>query len=632
MDLDHVRSGGPKRPIIEPFVALGPPNTVRVVVSADGGLAAVVEPTRIAVVRLADLVVEAEIGIEGGADANDVAFAGAPPRLVVLAHTAQRTCLYLIDPIGPRKISDLQFRAPMRIAAVSGRHVLLAGIASTAIIDVSKDVLVPTQLNSRLAISAAGAFGADRFILSVGGAFEECDSRTGAPARRFRFSEPVTAQYLGGNQRRIWSMARARSQQINLISLTGGRHPDPVELPEPTRRVAADADHDLLLVIGDRTGGGYVVDLGLRKVTALERGRIDDAAWQGGTCALVLAVSGQRLERVPWSASVEPLHPESEAEPDDDHGRVAPRPAPPSKAAPAPRPSVATDAPAPASVATAAPAPSTRPTPAPSTRATPRPMTVSERLAACRQQGRPSSSDLGATLVPPPEPPASPRAAPTVTGWREAAAAWSRGVLAGAGGPPPALDTGLLPEVAARLALDDELTRALCFLYGAHVCGHDSVAPIELSGVLGGRWDEALGGGRLASSGALVWWRSRIRLAKVIAATLDELPARTGTVVAGSVDHARTVAVVAPSTVDLPRIGAWAASIVGTLLVPVASGDRRVNTFLLEARARGVTPLVPWPWLGRLPGAAPDPAVLVVDNEQDLAGSTIAVVAHWDAR
>jgi hypothetical protein len=619
----------------------GSPSAVRVVVSADGRLAAIVEPTRVVVVRLAGLVTEAEIGIEGGADANDVAFAGTPGRLIVLAHSHARTCLHLIEPTGPRQLGELQFRMPTRIVAVSGRHVLLANSVSTALVDVFNDELVAIQLRSRLVISAAGAFGPDRFILSARGVFEECDARTGAPARRFRFNEPVTAQHLGGNQRRIWSILRSRSGQIDVLSLVGGRQPEHILLPEPARRVAADAEHDLLLVIGSQTGGGFVVDLGRRTVKVLDHGRIDDAVWQGGTAAIVLAAAGRPLAVVPWS-TVDIRGMDEGAKLGNSGGRDEAETRLRPSAEPAIRTSVARAASAPAeraatvsarrfAVAPAVPAAhgyASRAAPMPGSR--PRPMTVAERLASWREHGRPSSADvaLAAEEAVAPLPLAK---AAIAMGWRGTLAAWSRSALSGNGGAVPVLAAGPLHGVAVRLGLDEELTRALGFVYGAHICGNDGVAPIDLAGVIGGCWDEALGGGHLATSGALVWRRSRIYLAAVVATALDELPPRTGTLVSGVIDTAGIVAVVAPRAIELFRVGVWAASIAGTLLVPGSNSERRPAHFLLEARARGVAPLVPLQWLDAPFSAVPDPAVLLIENEEELVGAAIPVIARWNA-
>jgi hypothetical protein len=73
-------------------------------------------------------------------------------------------------------------------------------------------------------------------------------------------------------------------------------------------------------------------------------------------------------------------------------------------------------------------------------------------------------------------------------------------------------------------------------------------------------------------------------------------------------------------------VAAWAAPIVGTLLVPRRQGDRGLRTCLLEANLRGVRPLVPIEWL---PGAPPANAALIVSDEATAARAGAPVAGVW---
>jgi hypothetical protein len=545
----------------------------RLVVSGDGTFAALVEPERVILVRLPALTIESEVGIKGDAVANHVAFTGSPPRLVLLSQVTTQGCLYLIDPVGPRKLGELRFATSMRIAATSGNHVLVASQTTTAVVDTSKPELAVSQLGSRVT-GAAGALG-DRFIVSVDGMLEERDVQTGAPARRFRFPQPVVAQHVGGDRRRIWWTSRPQPKRLEILPLTGNRPPRHIELPEAAERIAADIDGERLVMVGGETGRGWVIDLdqnaALGEVTALPHGPLNDVAWQGAS-ALVVAAVNRPLELAPWPRSRPTVE----------------RPAEPATYRSGSHAIPLDQGPVPSLDSGAHRIPPT----------TDRAMSIPERLALWQKRARRSSQP------------------PSAIGWRGPIADWSRAAMTGDAGAPPVGD--LIQLIAARLELDGALVDALCLAYGARLCGHDSIAPGDLERVVG--TDDV---GRLAASGALVWRRDRIRVAAVVTAALDELPPLTGTVVAGHEGDATTVGVVAPVMIGLDRISTWAAAIVGALLVPSADADPQA--FLLEARVRGLRPLVRF----TQPDAVPRLGVLVVDDEAKLAELAIPVVARW---
>lgn len=116
--------------------------------------------------------------------------------------------------------------------------------------------------------------------------------------------------------------------------------------------------------------------------------------------------------------------------------------------------------------------------------------------------GRPVAT---VSLAPPPPP-----------AWRDELAAWTR-----SGGVDRVPAVAAIEDLARSLGVPDELAPAVTLCYGAHLCG-TGVAPAAIAGLLG-RWDEALGAGRLAASGVLVFADSRVALAPAIARTLDAL-------------------------------------------------------------------------------------------------------------
>ena len=77
-------------------------------------------------------------------------------------------------------------------------------------------------------------------------------------------------------------------------------------------------------------------------------------------------------------------------------------------------------------------------------------------------------------------------------------------------------------------------------------------------------------------------------------------------------------------------LAAWAAVNVGTVLVPDERGEAAPARFLLEARLRGLAPLVPWArWAAHV--ARPLPAVaVVVDTAAIAAALKLAVAATLD--
>ena len=85
-----------------------PAERPRVSVAGDGTLAAIHEASRVTVVELPGGAAFAEVGIDPEAGASDVAWVGAPPRLLVLSRYAAHSAVHLLDPYGPRTIAEIR--------------------------------------------------------------------------------------------------------------------------------------------------------------------------------------------------------------------------------------------------------------------------------------------------------------------------------------------------------------------------------------------------------------------------------------------------------------------------------------------------------------------------------------------
>src|SRR3954462_11419538 len=96
----------------------------RVSVSGDGTPAAVHEPARVTLLEIPSAVAFAEIGVDPDSLANDIAWIGAPPRLLVRAGYAAHSTVHLLDPRGPRAIAEIRLESPMRLFAAVGGSAL----------------------------------------------------------------------------------------------------------------------------------------------------------------------------------------------------------------------------------------------------------------------------------------------------------------------------------------------------------------------------------------------------------------------------------------------------------------------------------------------------------------------------
>jgi hypothetical protein len=581
-----------------------PADRPRVAVASDGTLAAIHEPTRVAIVELPGCASFAEVGIDPDAGATDVVWVGAPPRLLVLSRYAAHSTVHLLDPYGPRSIAEIRLEAPMKLCAAVGAHALAVGALGAAVLAATDSHLTPYQFPARAVPVAAGAAGA-QFVVALAGSVEEWDPQSRMPKRRLKLPRPAVITALGGSDRVVWMTTQGDPTRVDVIPLVNRGQPKHHELPEPIAHVASHPRSDLLVCLGADRGKVYVVDLdGRHGVRTLEPTGIDRADAAGLVVGRVVGALIAQARRAVAVVALDGRVERADTSPDEERPQASGlRPQEPSPV------STLTADPVPAPVPIPAPAPIPTPTPTPiladARRPTPDAPSLQQRFSAWRARTRdaqPRSQDQA--------PLARVDLRPT---WRDELASWARTVATGSvshGAPSaPAID-----ELAARLELP-AAAAALALLYGAHLAGVPGVAPLDIARVLGGRWDEALGRGELAATGVAVFRDSRVRLAPVVERALDELPPRTGTMVG----EPGTVALLGPCVVigDSELLGPIAeqhlAAAGGAILAAHPHADPR--ELLLEARARGAVAMLR-ATAGAIDRVAPDePAILVVADE-----------------
>jgi len=269
------------------------------VVSPDGAHAAIIEADRIAVIELQRATMVAEIGVATTPEHTDVAWIGAPPRLLVLARRATHSTVHLIELDGPRARAEIQIEGMMRLAATVGPHALVIGPTSAAVLTAGEAHLTPYQFPSRSVPTAAGV-AAQLFVVAVTGAIEEWDPQLRAPRKRLRLPRPAAIAQLGGTERLVWVTTQQDPARIDVIAQVNRSQPKVHELPEPIARVSGHPQRDLLACVSRETGGVTIVDLEGR--TPLRRVELDDleradsiALFAGPTPGLVVARTGHPL-------------------------------------------------------------------------------------------------------------------------------------------------------------------------------------------------------------------------------------------------------------------------------------------------------------------------------------------------
>ena len=620
-----------------------PADRPRVAIASDGTLAAIAESTRVVVLEIPGAEPFAEIGIDADASANEIAWVGAPPRLIVLSRYLAHSTVHLIDPYGPRTIAEIRLEAPMKLFATVGAHALAVSAMGAAVLTATDTHLTPYQFPARAVPVTAGA-AAGNFVVALSGTIEEWDPQARMPKRRLRLPKPAVITAVGGSDRVVWMTTQQDPTRLDVIPLVNRGQPKFHELPEPIAQAVGHPRSDLVVCVGADTGRLYVVDLDgrtrLRVLGPAGIDRTDAAALVVGRMVGVLAAQANRpvvivgldgREVEPDAAAPSPeVLVDSEPEPPpsrstlgaDDDVIDTPEAAPPAGvplAAPPPRPPppvIVQAAPSPIAAAPTAPslfrhatsAPSAVPRPAgaAATKPTVTAQSLSDKFSAWRdrmRESQPRSEEMNVLPWIDPRP-----------SWRDEIVTWTRAVIAGSierGTPPP---TPPIDAIALRFDLPAQLVPAIVLLYGAHLGGEHGAAPVDVARVLGRRWDEALGTGQLAERGVAHYVESRVVLAAPIRRALDELPVSTGTLI-GEVGANALLGpcVVVAGDEPLAEVAERCVASVGGAIL-AAHDDADPAELFVEARARGAAPMLRIA-IGDIVELGTDPAILVVGDE-----------------
>ncbi len=527
----------------------------RVAVATDGSLAVITETTRAVVLELPGGAPFAEIGIDPGASATEVAWLGALPRLLVLSRYAAHSIVHLIHPHGPRTVAEIRLEAPMRLFATVGSHALAVGTLGAAVLTATETHLTPYQFPARAVPVTAGAAGSN-FVVALAGAIEEWDPQSRMPKRRIRLPKPAVITAVGGSERVVWMMTAGEPARIEVMPLVNRGQPKCHELPEPIAQISGHPRSELLACVGAETGKVYLLDLdGRHRRRVLVAESIDHAAAAGlavgRMSGIVIAQANRPIAIVTLDGREAETETQGAARPagidDDDASRSV-------------RSTLGADEPA----------------------------EVGERIETASE----------------------PRVG--MSSWRDELVGWARAVMSGAvEGVRPG--TPLIETIAGRFEIAGDLLPALALLYGAHLTGARGAAPADVSRVLGRTWDDALGRGQLARRGLAVHAESRVILAAPIQRALDELAPTTGRLVGTPGQLALLGPCVVVSDAALPVLAERTLGIVaGAILAAHPGCDPR--ELFLEARAHGAVPMlrIRGPDLRELPA---DPVVLVVSDE-----------------
>ena len=553
----------------------------------------------------------AELGLDPEAQDADVAWVGTPPRLLVLARYSGHSRVHLVDPFGPRTISELRLEAPMKLYASVGTHALVIGTLGAAILSAGDKGITPHQFPARARPVTAGAAGT-MFVVALAGAIEEWDPQNRMPKRRLKLPRPAVIDHVGGSDRVVWMITHDAPSRIEVIPLVNRGQPKAHELPEPIESIASHPRSDLVACVGATSGRIWVVDLdgrhGLRMIGAEGIERAEAVSLVFGRATGVLVAQTARPIQV---VAVEREREAPVEIPTEVNSSIGPVP--------------------------------------PQHGSKPNVVPVDDANAAEVRQKKPSSPPLDAAAQVHPDVPnvhhlgawrervqtSRARTSEPMLGlwsdalpaWREEAAAWARanvavsadpstGNFAAIGEAPASTPFG---AIIARHELSPELQPVIALLYGAHLAGHDGVAPADIARLLGGRWDDALGRGELAASGVANTFGSRVRLSDPVLRSLDELPPSTGVLVGtpGQVPLLGPCVIVSASPLGIIA-EACLASIGGAILASHSNVDPL--DLAAEARAYGAAPM----WrvytyaLDRIP---PDqPIILVVDDDATADG------------
>jgi hypothetical protein len=559
-----------------------PAEKPRIAVAYDGTLAAIHEPTRVVVVELPGCTPIAEVGVDPESGASDVAWVGT--RLAVLSRYAAHSTVHLLDPHGPRTIAEIRLEAPMKLAAAVGAHALAVGALGAAVLTATDTHLTPYQFPARTVPIAAGAAAA-QFVVALAGSIEEWDPHSRMPKRRLKLPRPAVITAVGGSERAVWMTTQGDPTRLDVFALVNRGQPKFHELPEPIASVASHPRSDLVACLGADSGKLYVIDLdgrtGMRTLAPEGIDKVEAAGFVLGRFTGVLCAQARRpIVVVPLEAR----------EPDATVGVPATLPMPRESEPPPHSTLTGDDDEAPASPPPTKPSLFRPPSPAPAApqRTVPRKpqapvQSLSERFSSWRDRRAKEQPRTEHAHI-------SRETRPT---WRDELVAWARGVAAGTLDKDPPM-AAAVDAILARFELAPQLYPAFALLYGTHLGGADGVAPVDVARVLGRNWDEALGRGHLAGSGAVVWRDSRVRLGPWVQRALDGIPPRSGTIVGtpGAIVLLGPCVVVATDESLGTVAEAWLPAAGGAILAAHPGAD--VHELALEARAYGAVAMLPF--------------------------------------
>ncbi|MDQ3334343.1 MAG: hypothetical protein M4D80_04215 [Myxococcota bacterium] len=640
----------------------------RIVVAADGTFAAVIQTNRICVLELPSAAELWEIGTDAAADAVDAAWVGSPPRLLVLSRFAEWSTVHLLDVRAADSVGELKLASPARMLACVGHHALVVGDNGAAILTTAEHLALH-QFPARTLPIAAGA-AANQFVVAVPGVIEEWDPHSRVPKRRLRLPRPTTITAVGGSERVVWIATLPDRTRIDVMPLINRGQPKSHELPEAIATVSGHPRSDVLVCVG-QLGRAYAVDLDgrtrLRALAFPDIDRVEAAALvMGRTPGVIAAQRGRPFrfvqldvrEAYVGSGTSVPARAQDTSEP--VRSTLGDESAPLSVArtplespfslpkltvgAPVgPEPVASVSAPAPASTSESAKTAKNLaarfaavrerreavlsesganavPTDMPQV-ATPPPSDVSAAASGPIASVLQAAASLAKQFIPSTTPAPPPRPAPTSTtspSWRTACADWAESVVERRTqlAQPPSVEA--IRDLAVRFDLSAELVPALALLYGAHLAGHDGVAPVVLANAVDfvdeRRWAEALGRGELAAMEVASYEGSRVRLAPIVRRVLDELPPATGTLVGApsviAVLGACVLVERGSSAIDIATQHAARAG--GAILV--GHDERTSAEVCFEARAIGAVAMVP---ASKFDGETATPVIYVADDEGD---------------
>lgn len=593
----------------------------RLAVAIDGSVATLYEASRITVLALPDGTAFAEIGVDPEALVSEVAWLGAPPRLLVMSRYAAHSTAHLLDPYGPRTVAEIRLETPVRLFASVGSTALIVGALGPAVLVASESHLTFYPFSSRAAPLAAGV-AAHQFVVALPASIEEWDPQSRAPRRRFRLPRAAAITSVGGSERVLWMTTQQEPSRIDVIPLFNRGQPRAHDLPEPIAAIAGHPRSDLVVCIGAETGRLHIIDLDGR---ARMRTLVPDAFDHVDSVALVVGRTiGVLAAQTGHPAALLPLdHRDAPLEPMGKSAAIATAMVELAGHASPSEPDASTDAPDPLAIFEAVvPAPlaididTAAASAAPSWEPAELPPPVSRSAAPA-----PASTTAPSTLHLPRA--ASPALRPARRTWRDDIVDWTRAALSGAGDHRVA-DHGAaarrVPTAAAfetlitRFELSAALHPALVLLYGAHLCGERGAAPVDVARILDGNWDEALGRGELAASGIAYHAASRVALSPLVLRLLDELPPVSGALVG----EPGPIALLGPCIVvagdePLAAVAERCLARVGGAIL-AAHRDADPATLLLEARAHGAVAM-----LRGVPEAVPPEPVIFVTDDADLA-------------